>query len=199
MARERKSSSKRLTGAQWEEVKLKWRSGKYTLKELAAEYDMSAIGIQSRLKRNNIVKGEDAQMADRKLAEASAIMRAEMAAKEEKALRETATGLKKFLLNSANVTVKRLMSEMATQATDRKSLSHMTDDAKAAKEITIVLKNIADVIEKVVPGVALTDDDLPELLIAQMTDQEIEEAQKGGVEDDLEDLNDELDATLELG
>ena len=191
MAEESVVKANRMTKENWESAKLKWKSGKYTLADLAEECGVSINAMSQRLSRHQVIKGSDAKLYEQRLAEANAVMRAEAAAKEEKELRDTATGLKKFILNSANITVRRLMSTMAVQSKDNKTLSSLSDDAKAAKEITIVLKNISEVVDKVVPAAILDNDDLPDLLISQMSDEEIEAAQSFDIEAEIEAMGED--------
>lgn len=174
------AKGKRLTPDQWKEAKADWRSGKYTLDDLSKKYGISTTGIHRRLQRNNVKRGEDQMALEEKIAHAEIHARAQVAQKEEKALREKASRLKIFVLSAAEVTAKKLMAEMAkhSQGPEKLPLSAIIDAAKAAKEVTIVLKNTAEIIEKVVPGEEFDPDDLPSLEIAELTQDDIDDLRR---------------------
>jgi hypothetical protein len=173
------AKGKRLSPDQWTQAKADWRSGKYTLDDLSKKYSISTTGIHRRLQRHSVKRGEDQMAQEEKIAHAEIQARVQVAAKEEKALREKASRLKTFVLSAAEVTAKKLMAEMAKHSSglDKQPLAAIADAAKAAKEVTIVLKNTAEIIEKVVPGEQFDPDDLPSLGISELTSQDIADLQ----------------------
>lgn len=181
-----KESPKRLSDEQWQAAKIKWRSGNYTLEQLSEEFKVSPQALQRRFKRNDVIKGEDKMAYEEKIREAELRARADVARKEEKAMREKADGLKKFILSAVEITGKKLMAEMAKNRDA--PLEALQESAKAAKEITLVMKNSADIVEKIVPSEEVDPDDLPELYVSELTKDDIEEIKRAQLEEELDIL-----------
>ena len=182
--------ARRLTPKQWGMCEALWESGEATLEDLSKKFGISGPGIHNHMKRRGIKRGAKAEKHKQRVAEAVTKAAVDDAAIVAARIRETkeehykmASGLAK-LAWAEILKAKQDNMPVATALPNLKALdSAMTVMTKARMERWAVLGlDRADYVD---------EDGLPELLISELTADQVEELRnrKFG---DLEELPEEL-------
>lgn len=185
-----KPSRKRLSPKQWAEAEALWEAGDITLADLARKFGISPNSIHLHMKRAGIEKGAKAAKHKAKVAEEVTKAATEDATILAARIRETkeehykmATGIAKLTWAEV-LTAKQNNVPMATIANNVKALDNaMTVLAKARIERFAVLGLDKDHDDD--------DDGLPELLISELTADQIEDLRNRDFNEFVE-LPDEL-------
>lgn len=202
-----KSSGNRLTALQWEEVKTLWELGANSLSQLSAKYGVRADTLQKRLKDAGVEKGAKAHL----LAEAATDATVSAAKDEasERAILHTQriNETKDAHYRYAEALAKLVMEEIISAKRDSKAFALVDNNiaalGKAAKSLQILRSE-----RFVLLGLDKEDadpDDMPELLVTELTPEMIEQMQRemrgGATSDysDLESLTRESDDVVEEG
>lgn len=186
-----KPSRKRLSPKQWAEAEALWESGEFTLVDLSRKFGITTNSIYAHMKKVGIEKGAKAAKHKAKVAEEVTKAATEDATILAARVRETkeehykmATGIAKLTWAEV-LTAKQNNVPMATIANNVKALDNaMTVLAKARVERFAVLGLDKDNDND--------DDGLPELLISELTADQIEELRN-------RDFNEFVDLPDELG
>lgn len=195
------SKQKRLSLAEWEQVKLLWEYGNHTLAELSDQFGIRSDTIQRRLKDEGIEKGAKAHEVANATATAMHDEMAKQAAENMKRIVETKNDHYRYAEALARMT----MAEVVEAKNSRQALS--TKDAnlaalnKAAKTLEVLRKE-----RWVLLGLDREDgdpEDMDELLISELSQEQIDamQAEMRGLEytDPLLDLSEDNDFVNETG
>lgn len=181
--------SKRLSVAEWEQVKTMWEMGTATLAELSRNFGVRADTIQKRLKAEGIQKGARAGEVGAAVGEEIA----NQAVVNTRRINQT----KEDHYSYAEALAKMTMNEIISARRDRKPLAQVDANIaalnKAAKTLQILRSERYALL-----GLDKEDgdpDDIPELLISELTPEHIIEIQarlraEGSQNDELEGLDD---------
>lgn len=173
-AEEEGKKTKRLTPKQWAEAEALWASGEVTRAALAAKFGVSEIAIQKHMAKAGVKHGNKAEEHKKKVAEAVTSAAVDDATILAARIRETkeehykmASGIAK-LAWSEILTAKQNGSPVAVATNNLKALDNaMNVLTKARMERWAVLGlDRGDVID---------EDGLPQLLISELTADQIQE------------------------
>lgn len=186
------SPGKRLTPAEWEEVKTLWELGTVTLAELQDRFGVRSDTLQKRLKGEGVVKGARA---------------AEMGAIAEDVAKDTAVinakrvaDTKESHYSYAEALAKLVMQEVVETKKNKKPIAladaNLAALNKAAKTLEVIRKERYTIL-----GLDKEDgdpDDIPELMISEMTEEQIRDIQAAMRSQEEIDLNfDDDDVVVE--
>ena len=190
---------KRLSPYEYEEVKTKWSSGRYSLSDLSEEYGITVAAIQRRLKKDGIEKGQSRDIlesAERHLASQNITTAAMIQA--EKNAREISEA--KELRNKSLKFIEQLTSKTLYDAhKDNKPYASTYGDLKAigqaAKNLDMVWNGKRELygIDK-----ADEDDDIPELVIRSMSEEDEEALRAKQTQENIETLGQDMVSELTL-
>lgn len=179
---------KRLSPAEWEQVKLYWEMGTHSLSQLADEFGIRADTIQKRLKADGIEKGARAHEVASATRESAKNELAEQAAENLKRVHSTKDDHYKW----AEALAKLLMSEIVDAKQTGTAIgardANITTLGKAAKTLEVLRKERYAILN-------LNKDDgdpdeMPELIISELNEEQIrdiQDAMRGvSVEDSLD-------------
>ncbi len=187
------AKQKRLTPAEWEQVKLLWEYGNHTLADLSKQFGIRPDTIQRRLKEDNVEKGARAHEAASSAVNAVHDEMAKQAAENVKRIVETRNDHYRF----AEVLARMTMGEIIAAKNSKQAFA--TKDAnlaalnKAAKTLEVLRKE-----RWVILGLDREDgdpEDMDELMITELSQEQIEamQAEMRGLEysDPMDSLSDE--------
>ncbi len=178
------AKQKRLTPEEWEDCKIKWRSGMYTLSQLSNLYGISRNGLNRRLIRHEVVKGSDAEAYQSKMRTDQLEEVGKASLERDKRIRKQASDTKDFLLKGVDVVARRGLKSLSDVLQANGTLAQAYDDVKTSKEAILMLKNAAETVDKIVPPNEVDDDDLSTLVVEGLTQSDIEELAKEHEEDE---------------
>lgn len=181
-----KKTSVRLTPKQWAEAEALWESGEVTLDDLAKKFGKSRATLQRHFRENGIHRGANAEANKAIVKQAVQDAVIDDAAILASRIRETRDEHYKMTTALAKLT----WSEIMTAKKDSKAMSTIKDNLKAL-ETAMKIIQIARVERYAVLGLNAEedndDDTLPELIISELTAEQIEEMRKRD-ESDLADM-----------
>ena len=174
-----------LTPAQWLEIRTCAELGTERVRELARRFGISHQSVSQHLKEHGISIGSKAASITEKVAEKVAVAVIPFAEKRLARLEET----RDFYYTSHTNIDKIIMSKIAVQVRDGRPIAELNGDLKAlnfAKRSLLIGR--AERFTVLDADKIVDIDALPDLVIRDLADQEIEILQKGGPDDPLEDL-----------
>ena len=187
------AKQKRLTPAEWEQVKLLWEYGNHTLADLSKQFGIRPDTIQRRLKEDNVEKGARAHEAASSAVNAVHDEMAKQAAENVKRIVETRNDHYRF----AEVLARMTMGEIIAAKNAKQAFA--TKDAnlaalnKAAKTLEVLRKE-----RWVILGLDREDgdpEDMDELMITELSQEQIDamQAEMRGLEysDPMDSLSDD--------
>lgn len=169
-----KSSKRRLTKVQWMQAEALWASGGATLADLAAKFGVSEQGISKHMKKAGVEHGSKMPKAKAKVEDQLAKQAAEEAALLAARIKET----KDEHYKMASGLAKLIWAEVLKAKQDGLPMSAIANNLKA---LDIALSGLSKArLERwVVLGLdrddTLGDEGLPELLISELTAEQIKE------------------------
>jgi len=181
-----KKKTRRLTKAQWAEIKELYELGQATASELAARFDVSVQALSQYFKRHGIKAGSRAHEVAKKVAasvtEASAEGASEFVTERRKRIEETKTEhykmqstLDKMIFNLAIKAAKEGVP-VSTYLEDVKTYRQMKAALAIGRhERYVVLDAEGEIDQK----------ELPELVIRELTDNEVVEIRNRTEDDDF--------------
>lgn len=186
------AKSKRLTPAEWEQVKTLWEFGNHTLAQLAAQFGIRADTIQRRLKDDGVEKGARAhEAAQPGLSEVEDRL-AKEAAENVRRINETKNDHYRFAEALAKMTMQEIINARTSKHEIGTKNGNITTLGKAAKTLEILRKERYSIL-----GLDREDgdpDEMDELLISELSEDQIRQmqAEMRSVEyvDPLEGLDD---------
>lgn len=198
-----KIKGKRLTPAQKSEIASLWRSGEFTMTQIAEKYGKDISTIRATIRAEGAVKGEVSEKVREKVEstiEKSLVSDAEMIAGRIREAKEEhwkmASGLAKLVWKTV-VEAQKAGHQPAVIADDMKALQLAANTLSVLRKERYAVLGIRDFEEK-----KTSDDEIPELVIKELTSQEIKkmvDAKTASMQsDDLEELDlpsDDLDST----
>lgn len=179
--------SNRLTGKQWAEIEALWECGEVTIEDLAAKYGKSKTCFTRHFSKHKIMKGSKLRKAAIKESVAASVNDESVIAKR---IKETKDDHYKMAAALGKLTWAEIMKARA----DKIPYSAIKDNLKALESAANILMKTR--MERfAVLGLDkenhMDSDELPELLISELTAEQIEEMRKRRDEgDDLDDLDD---------
>lgn len=192
---------KRLTPAEWEQVKLLWEYGNHTLADLSKEYGIRPDTIQRRLKEDDVEKGARAHEVASGVVNAVHDEMAKQAAENVKRIVETRNDHYRYAEVLARMTMGEIVSaKNANQsfATKDASLAALN---KAAKTLEVLRKE-----RWVILGLDREDgdpEDMDELMITELSQEQIDamQAEMRGLEysDPMDGFSEDNDIVDEEG
>jgi hypothetical protein len=201
-----KKPQKRLTPAEWTDAKIKWRSGQYSLNNLAEIFDVSINGLWRRFKRNNVVRGQDADTYEAEMATRQMEDAAEAAVERDAKRRGRQNDIEDFTLEAIHGINRNIFAKVAKSAKENAPLATIMDDVKVGKEIALMLKNNIDTVKRIIGEEKIAEDELPTLRVMTLTgedvdvirqSQEEEAAMFGPMSGNTEDILDDMDEANE--
>lgn len=179
-------TASRLTPKQWAEAEALWESGEVTLDDLASKFGKSRATMQRHFRQHGIHRGANAEANKaiiKKAVQDTAIDDATILANR---IRET----KEDHYKMATAIAKLTWSEIMTAKKEEKPLSQIKDNLKSLESAMKILAAArAERYALLGLNADIEDDDegLPELVISELTAEQIEEMRKKD-EDDLADM-----------
>lgn len=186
---EKKTSYKRLTPAQWEQIVVLWEFGKTTAEDLAGVFEVSVTAIKKGLKKRGAVKGSRAH----EVGEAAAT-----AAKDAATERIERIGkMKDQYLGWNDLLAKLTIKEIHGALKEDKPLAGVKDNLLAINKAVANIKMLRDENYHLLGlyDENPEDEELPELVIGEYSAEELSaiQANYDAIEDDLDELLDEED------
>lgn len=188
------AKQKRLTPAEWEQVKLLWEYGNHTLADLSKQFGIRPDTIQRRLKDDNVEKGARAHEIQAAASDAVHEEIAKQAAENVKRITETRNDHYRYAEALARMTMAEIVSAKSAGAAFSTKDANIAALGKAAKTLEILRKE-----RWVILGLDREDgdpEDMDELMISELSPQQIEamQAEMRGLEytDPLEGLDDDI-------
>lgn len=169
-----KKGYKRLTAEEFIEASVKWRSGKYKLKELAEEYGVSENSLWRRFDRNGVKHAVDLAAFESQVRTAMLEETHNATLEREQRLRKQALDSKEFLLKAVDGVSRRGLNAIAETVKNKLPLANAMDDVKTAKEAILLFKNAVETIDRIVPKEEVDEDDLPTLSIEGLTVDDVD-------------------------
>lgn len=183
---------KRMTPELWAEAKAMRASGEYTLSELSEKFGVTIETLSRRFKRDNVAKGEDSVAS---LIKRSVVDSAATRAKERV---ERAENRRNEFDGYANAIAKLVVKTVATCSKEEKPFSTIEGDIKALQRAADAINKAFSTVSKalqldIVEG---EEDDIPKLLVGQLTDEQVKQYRQIQHEEDstAEFEDDDLDA-----
>jgi hypothetical protein len=168
------TTKKRLTLKEWAEIEALWESGTVTLEDLEKQYGPAPSTLTRHFKKNKIEKGSRAAATKKAVGEKLAAVAVDDAVVLAARVRETkeqhytmAANLAKLTWN-AILEAKKNMVPVATAMNDLKALDTAMNVLKKAREERWAVLGLDR------PD-AVDPDELPDLHVAELTDEQIEE------------------------
>ncbi len=183
MTEEKRKTATVLTPAQWAEAEALWRSGEVTLEDLARRFDIRRETLSRHFARNKVVKGSEAAEHARHVADK---------------LREKALGDRMVIVDRIRETkeshykwsdalAKLAMQALVTAQKKGMPLSTTLNDLKAVHRAAAIVQ-IARNERWAVLGLdkdVVDEDSLPDLIIHELTPEQIKAMQEAHDADDL--------------
>lgn len=173
-APEEGKKQKRLTPKQWAEAEALWASGEVTLGQLASKFGISEQALGRRMKAKGVEKGANAAKHTKKIAEAVAAAAVDDATVLAGRIRET----KEEHYKMSSAIAKLAWQEILTAKQNGSPVSVAMNNLKALDSAMNVMTK-ARMERWAVLGLDRTDyvdeDGLPELLISELTAEQIQE------------------------
>lgn len=167
--------SKRLTPAEWERLKLLWEMGNHTLSKLSEEFGIRADTIQRRLSADSVQKGARAHEIAQESEDA---VKDELAAQATEDLRRV-HATKNDHYKWAEALAKLVMGEIVEAKNAKTAIgmrdANITTLGKAAKTLEVLRKERYALLN--LDKEDGDPDDIPELLVAEMTEEQIKDLQ----------------------
>lgn len=179
-------TSNRLTSKQWAEAEALWESGLVTYEDLRKRFGLAQSSFERHFKRKNIIKGAKAIATRKKVDEKLEAEAVDEAAVLAARIRET----KEQHYTMANNLGKLIWSEVLEAKRDKKPVAVALNNIKALREavasLAIVRAEKWSVLGLDRPD-AVDPDELPELVISELTAEQIEKLRSRD-EIDIDDL-----------
>lgn len=172
----------KLTEAEWAEAEAAWASGAVSLPELSHQFGTTERGLQARFARRGIEKGEAA-----KVLAAQVVARvAEEQASQVGTLAERAMTIREVTYANAAKVERAIMDRLDAAAADpaqtfaaAAAIKMLTNAASALERLHSLKRSALGISDDDV-----NDDEIPVLLIRDMTDREIEDMRNKQDEED---------------
>ncbi|MET2951327.1 hypothetical protein ABXV18_24905 [Vibrio owensii] len=150
-----------------------WRSGDYTLSELAKKFDTNEKSLRQRLYRDGIKKGQDAKLHDQAVSE---VLQKETA-KNAVETRNAIATLQKNHLSWLDQISKRALFITVQSAKEETPLGNFKDDIKALKDVSDILRSNYQTAAKIlrVDDITELEEELPTFTVAEMTADDVAE------------------------
>lgn len=169
------TKQKRLSPAQWEQVKLYWEMGTHTLAQLSTEFGIRADTIQRRLKADGVEKGAKAHEVASATKDAAQDELAKQAAENLQRIHSTKDDHYKW----AEAIAKLVMAEIIDAKTSKSAISlkdaNITALGKAAKTLEVLRKERYAILN--LDKDDGDPDEMPELIISELSEDQIKEIQ----------------------
>ena len=181
-----KTPKKRLTAKQWAEAEALWESGSVTYEDLMKKFGLAQSSFERHFKKRHIVKGAKAAAVRAKVDERLAAAAIDEAAIIAARIKET----KESHYTMANNLSKLAYAEILQAKKDGNPVSVAINNLKALDKAMDVLKKARE--ERwVVLGLdrpdAVDPEELPELVVSELTPEQIDELRRRD-EADLEEV-----------
>lgn len=166
------SKSKRLTTAQWEAVKTKWELGTHTLQMLSDEYGISLTAIKAGLNKRGAKRGSRSH----EVAEETA----EQQKSERQRVAEQASRMKEKFLKYNDAIASIAMRKLMKQQADGKNLEGIKGEMETLRKAVAVISTARDENFHLLGLYKddVSEEDLPEIVVSEMTAAELEAIQK---------------------
>lgn len=189
--------STRMTPKQWAEAEALWESGEVTLDDLATKFSKHKSNFSRYFDKNGIKRGSKAEAHKKKIAEAVTAAGVDEASVTAARIRETKEEHYKMSMGLA----KLVWQEVLTAKTGGLPLATATANLKALDIAATALAKLR--IERwSILGLDRTDyvdgDVLPELVISELTAEEIQTLQNRDIEDLGLSVGEEVKAVQDL-
>jgi len=199
-AKGRVPGSKVLTPKEKAEAVVLWRSGKVTLEDLAKKFKKRPETMSRLFKRMGVTKGEAVAAAAAEMEKAAAVA----------AVSETEEILRRIKLardehyRMSNGLAKMVWAALVRAHQAGVPFAKLKEDMAALKIASDVIgnsrKELFDILNVEKHDAALTEDELPDLTVRELTTSEIDQLQHQSMDDGMDDAPapelDELDAGL---
>ena len=164
----------RMTPRQWAEAEALWEAGEVTLDDLAARFGRDRSAFTRYFKKHAIVKGSKAAARKAEVKEAVAAAGIDEATVLANRIRET----KEDHYKMSSALAKLVWAEVLTAKKDEKPFSSIKDNLKAldnAMNVLMKARSERFAILGLDKDDYVDEDGLPELVISELTAQQIEE------------------------
>lgn len=176
------SKSSRLTPKQWAEAEALWESGEVTLDDLAAKFSKHKSNFSRHFDKNGIKRGAKAEAHKKKIADAVTAASVDEASVSAARIRET----KEEHYKMASGLAKLVWTEVITAKTGGHALATATANLKALDIAATALAKLRNERWEIL-GLDRSDyvdgDVIPELVISELTAEEIEKIKNKDLED----------------
>jgi hypothetical protein len=187
------TTGKVLTPAEWAEVVTLWELGKVTLVDLSAKFGISPAGLSKGLKKRGAVKGSRAKEVGDAMAKAVLKVTEEdaLTAAEERQAKINET--RKSHYDYAKMLASQIMGRLAKAQKDERPFESEMNNIKtlriAAQGLATIRQERFAILDA---DKAVDQDELPELVIRDLTEDEITKLRNVDTEDDGLELPAEL-------
>ncbi|MEO9497596.1 MAG: hypothetical protein ABJG42_24195 [Vibrio splendidus] len=167
---------KRLTPREYSSACQMWASGDYRLKDIAEVYGVSVQALQKRFKKDQISKGQNANLHSAAVKEALEGESVRTALETRKVIQE----LQQNNLTWLEQLTKRSLMIAAKSSKDNIPLGNFKDDVKVLKDISdIVTKNyMASASILRIDEMTESEEELPTFRVEEMTADDVEEVRE---------------------
>lgn len=187
-----KSTSRRLSPAQWIEAEELYRQG-WTQAQIADKYGVRVETVSRHMTKRKVVGGDRAETVREELAAALAKKQRDFA--ESKAARQIDS--KELLYKMTNILVGAYAKEMQAAMTSGRGLAALQGSAKALKDSLMSLKIGREEMYKLLDiDDAANKEELPDLTVASMSIEE-EDALRAKIAPDEDDEGEDLVAEMQ--
>jgi hypothetical protein len=174
-------SGKRLTDAQWKEIRDKFELGQARGGKLAQEYGVSAMAISKHFRKHGVVFGSRAHELNAPKASAPVATQT-FAEKRDKRIEDTKEQAYQGA-QALHLAMMKIMKESMTPGGS--SFSTHQNSVKTLRGLAAILKDTTEIRYKVLDADSHVDEnDMPILPIEVLTDEEIEDMRNADLEDD---------------
>lgn len=199
-SKEPKKRVPRLGESAWQEIAAKYRTGNYTIGELAKEYKVSTSTIHNQFKARKVEKGSAAKEMTKIIAakesEKVAEIASEFAIKKLQRIEET----KEESYESARMISKLITGRIVKAIKDKREIATEENNirvlANAAKALSITRKERFEILD--IQENDGDDDDLPKIIVEDLSEVEISQLRAQKENDDTNDTFEDFEAIIEI-
>ncbi|CDT52753.1 hypothetical protein VCR15J2_390018 [Vibrio coralliirubri] len=168
-----KPKQKRISAKDYRAICIMWRSGDYTVKELATQFDVNETSLRKRFARDGIKKGEDAELHNKAVAEV--IQKDTVKQAEE--TRELILTTQKNHLAWLDGLSRRALLIAQQSAKDNVPLGSFKDDVQTLKGIADIVRGNYQTASQIlrIDDISDLEEDLPTFTVNEMTADDVEE------------------------
>lgn len=168
---DKNKAHKRMSKENYGQAKAMWLTGDYTLKDIAAKFDVTTNNLHVRFKKDGVAKGA-ARDVHQKAAQKAL---AQKMADDVKKHASMAASTRNRSLQGIEVISKLRGNIIAQQVKSKNPISEIFDDVKTLNELSKGMKSDWDAVKFILDmdKKTETEDELPQLTFRAMTDEDI--------------------------